>query len=319
MAGLKRRISSSQIYQKAKDWLATHSLPGFYKIPVLDIIAFIRRELKKEGLILRANAMAFSFFLALFPSIIVLVTLLAYVPIGGLLQTMKTALIQVMPSEAATYLTDAIQELTSIPRGGLLSVSLLLTLFFASNGMISMLRGFEKRYEITYKARTGIRRRLVALQLTGILGLLLISSLIAVVLGRALADVLLTWAQVDYDAYILFLYLRWVAIIILFYFGISVLYRYGPALKKRMRIFTPGATLATFLSIVSSLVFSYYVNQVGTYNQFYGSLGALIVLMLWLQINSIIILIGYELNASIIVNRAMREMEEQEANDPEKN
>lgn len=309
MADLKERIRSSRIFQWLRNWLATHSLPGFYNIPVLDIIAFIRRELKKEGLILRANAMAFSFFLALFPSIIVVVTLLAYVPIQGLLQTLKNALVQVMPSEAATYITDAIQELTSIPRGGLLSVSLLLTLFFASNGMISMLRGFQKRYEITYISRTGIRERLVALKLTGILGLLLISSLIAVVMGRAVADVLLTWAQVDYDSFVLFLYLRWVAIIILFYFGISLLYRYGPALKKRMRFFTPGATLATFLSIASSLAFSYYVNQFGAYNQFYGSLGALVILMLWLQINSIVILVGYELNASIIVTKALRDSE----------
>jgi membrane protein len=96
-------------------------------------------------------------------------------------------------------------------------------------------------------------------------------------------------------------------IIVLFYSGISLLYRYGPALKHRMRFFTPGATLATILSLATSLAFSYYVNQFGTYNRFYGSLGAIIVLMLWLQINAMIILIGYELNASIIVNRALRD------------
>jgi len=73
-----------------------------------------------------------------------------------------------------------------------------------------------------------------------------------------------------------------------------------------MRFFSPGATLATLLSLLSSWGFAYYVNQFDTYNKFYGSLGALIVLMLWLQINSVVILIGYELNASIIVNKAMR-------------
>jgi membrane protein len=254
--------------------------------------------------------MAYSFFLALFPAIIVLFTLLAYMPIQGLMQALKNALLQVMPLESATYLTGVIEELAMIPRGGLLSVGLLLTLFFTSNGMMSMLRGFEKRHEISYKARTGLRRRLVALQLTVILGMLLIASLAAIVLGRSLTNAILIWTEVDYDAFVMLQYVRWVAIIILFYAGISLLYRYGPALKQRMRFFTPGATLATILSISSSLAFSYYVNQFETYNQFYGSLGALIVLMLWLQINSIIILIGYELNASIIVNRAMREVED---------
>jgi membrane protein len=310
MAGLRERIKSSKIYRQIIEWLDTHSLPGFYGIPILDILSFIRTELRNESIILRANAMAYSFFLALFPAIIVLFTLLAYMPIQGLMQALKNALLQVMPLESATYLTGVIEELAMIPRGGLLSVGLLLTLFFTSNGMMSMLRGFEKRHEISYKARTGLRRRLVALQLTVILGMLLIASLAAIVLGRSLTNAILIWTEVDYDAFVMLQYVRWVAIIILFYAGISLLYRYGPALKQRMRFFTPGATLATILSISSSLAFSYYVNQFETYNQFYGSLGALIVLMLWLQINSIIILIGYELNASIIVNRAMREVED---------
>jgi membrane protein len=300
------------VYCTIIEWLETHSLPGFYGIPILTILSFIRTELRNESIILRANAMAYSFFMALFPAIIVLFTLLAYMPIEGLMQALKNALLQVMPVESATYLTGVIEELASIPRSGLLSVGLLLTLFFTSNGMMSMLRGFEKRHEISYKARTGLKRRLVALQLTVIMGLLLIASLIAIVLGRALTNALLTWTEVDYDAFVLLQYVRWVAIIILFYSGISLLYRYGPALKQRMRFFTPGATLATILSISSSLAFSYYVNQFETYNQFYGSLGALIVLMLWLQINSFIILTGYELNASIIVNRAMRDLDDRD-------
>jgi membrane protein len=312
MAGLRERIKSSRVYCTIIEWLETHSLPGFYGIPILTILSFIRTELRNESIILRANAMAYSFFMALFPAIIVLFTLLAYMPIEGLMQALKNALLQVMPVESATYLTGVIEELASIPRSGLLSVGLLLTLFFTSNGMMSMLRGFEKRHEISYKARTGLKRRLVALQLTVIMGLLLIASLIAIVLGRALTNALLTWTEVDYDAFVLLQYVRWVAIIILFYSGISLLYRYGPALKQRMRFFTPGATLATILSISSSLAFSYYVNQFETYNQFYGSLGALIVLMLWLQINSFIILTGYELNASIIVNRAMRDLDDRD-------
>ncbi len=307
MGKLWKRIQDTWLYRNARKWLATHSLPGFYKIPLLDILRFIRQELHKESLILRANAMAFSFFLALFPSIIVLFTLLAYLPVKGLVQAMKNSLLQILPSESASYLTDAIRELTSIPRGGLLSAGLLMTLFFASNGLISMLRGFEKRYHISYKARTSLRRRLVALQLTVILGVLLVSSLIAIVLGRTVANALLSWAQLDRQGYFIILTLRWLVILLLFYSGISLIYRYGPALKRRMHFLTPGATLATILSLSSSLLFAYYVNHFGTYNRFYGSLGAIIVLMLWLQINSIIILIGYELNASIIVNKAMRE------------
>ena len=250
--------------------------------------------------------MAFSFFLSMFPSIIVIFTLLPYLPIEGLVLTLKNSLLQVLPIESANYIMLAIEELTSIPRSGLLSVGLLLTLLFASNGMISMLRGFEKRYAISYKSRSGIHRRLVALQLTVLLGVLLISSIVLIVLGRTVTEALFAWAHVGVDGFRVILVLRWVAVLLLFYTGISFLYRYGPALKERMHFFSPGATLATILSLFSSWAFSTYVNQFDAYNKFYGSLGALIVLMLWLQINSFIILIGYELNASIVVNKAMR-------------
>lgn len=306
MSGLKQKIKATPAYQTLRRWFTTHSLPGFDEIPIYDILIFFRDELKKESIILRANAMAFSFFLSLFPSIIVIFTLLPYLPIDGLVMTLENSLLQVLPGESAKYVTNAIEELTSIPRSGLLSVGLLLTLFFASNGMISMLRGFEKQYTISYKTRSGIHRRFVAIQLTLLLGVLLISSIVLIVMGRAVANVLLEWTHLDVDEVYVLLVLRWLAIAFLYYSGISILYRFGPALKKRMRFFTAGATLATILSLLSSWAFSYYVNQFDTYNKFYGSLGALIVLMLWLQINSFIILIGYELNASIVVNRAMR-------------
>ena len=307
MASLNKRIKASSIYQGVKQWLTTHSLPGFYGISIYDILKFIRHETQKESLILRANAIAFSFLLALFPSIIVLFTLLPYLPIDGVVLALERALLQVLPAESTRYVTDAIEEITSIPREGLLSVGLLLTLFFASNGMLSLLRGFEKRYAISYNTRSGLHRRIVALQLTLLLSFLLISSIVLVVMGRTVTDALLTWAKVDYNEYVVILVLRWIAIVLMYYSGISFLYRYGPSLKQRMRFFTPGATLATILSLISSWAFAYYVNQFDTYNKFYGSLGALIVLMLWLQINAFIILIGYELNASIIVTRAMRE------------
>ncbi len=306
MRRLLTRLESTSQYVWMRQWLATHSFPGLDGIPLLDVMIFFRQELKREGLTLRANAMAFSFFLSLFPSIIFLITLLPYLPIEDIVQTMKSSVIQILPVETATYINSTIDQLTLIPRGGLLSVGLLLTLYFASNGMMSMLRGFEKQYEDTFRHRSGLRRRFVALQLTLILGVLLISSLVFIVLGRTVLNGLLTWAHIGYSEYYIILILRWIAIFLLFYSGISILYRYGPAMKRRMRFFSPGATVATLLSLLSSFIFAYYVNQFNTYNKIYGSLGALIVLMLWLQINSMVILIGYELNASIAVNKAIR-------------
>lgn len=279
-------------------------------MPLYDVLRFLVDELKKENIIIRSNAMAFSFLLSLFPAIIFLFTLLPYLPIAGFVSAMKQAIAQVMPYQATSYIFQIIDQLTSIQREGLLSVSLLLTLIFTSNGMLSMLRGFEKKYEITYKPRSGIRRRLVAIQLTVILGVLFISSITLVVLGRVLLESLLVFAQIDAQSFNVILILRWIAIILMFYTGISIVYRYGPALHRRIRFLSPGATLATVLSLLSSLAFSYYVNKFDTYNEVYGSLGALIVLMLWLQINSLVILLGYELNASIKITRDRMRLED---------
>jgi membrane protein len=108
----------------------------------------------------------------------------------------------------------------------------------------------------------------------------------------------------------LYTYTKWILVFIFYYFVISIIYRIGPAFKTKLRLFTPGATLATVLSVISSVVFSLYVDNIFRYNEIYGSIGALILILVWLQINSFIILIGYELNASIAINRDLLAQEE---------
>jgi len=304
---LKDIIESSKPYRVAILWAKEHSLPGFDGIPLYNVLDFILAELKKDNIIIRANAMAFSFFISLFPSIIVIFTLLPYLPIQNLVETVNESITQLLPAQASSYVIEVIDSLTTITNGGLLSFGLFLTLFFASNGMLAMLRGFEKNYTITYQPRSGIVHRLIAIKLTFIVGSIFIASMLFIVIGRVVMDGLLTWVHIDQAKYDAILVLRWFAMVILFYAGISATYRFGPSMKKRIRFFSPGATLATVLSILSSIIFSYYVNRFSKYNELYGSLGALIVLMLWMQINSLIILIGYELNASIKVNKDMIE------------
>jgi len=305
---LGRRIRESWPYKKVRSWAQSNSLPGFEGLPIYSVFDFIRAELKKDNILIRANAMAFSFFIALFPSILVLFTLLPYLPIQDLTTTVKESIDQLLPGEAALYLQDVIDTLTTDENSGLLSFSLFLTLLFASNGMLTMLRGFDKSYEITYKSRSTFGQRLVALKLTFIVGGIFIFSLIAIVAGRIVMDILLDWTQIDSARYYAILITRWFAMFFLFYGGISVAYRYGPAMKNKIKLLSPGAMLATILSLLSSIAFSYYVSKFGRYNELYGSLGAIIVLMLWIQINSLIILIGYELNASIKINKDMVEI-----------
>jgi len=256
--------------------------------------------------------MAFSFFLSLFPAIIFLFTLIPYIPIENFEVVLQNFVHEVMPENAHAYLFETIDNIRSIPRGGLLSLGFVLAFFFASNGMIAMMKGFEKSYHVSFKERNFLKKRLVAIFLTILLGLLLLTAIVFIVLGNLLVELLLNQSATgDNTTYYLLQLFRWLTIIFLFYSVISSLYRFGPPLRQKFGFFTPGATLATLFTIMTSLIFSYYVDKFGSYSRLYGSLGALIVMLLWMQLNSFIILAGFELNASIAVNRDLKKLREE--------
>ena len=205
------------------------------------------------------------------------------------------------------YLYETIVQISTQTNFGLLSFGFVLAAFFASNGMISMMRGFEKAHIEGFRNRNIVQTYAVALLLTMFIGLLFIASFLFIVLGEQL----IFWigGYTEYEqvrTFGLFL-LRWIGVLALIYLGIGLLYRYGAALRRKISIFSPGTTLATFLSITASIAFSFYVNNYGEYNRLYGSIGAIMALMLLIQLNALALLIGFELNASIASNLDLKE------------
>jgi membrane protein len=296
-----------QYWIQVVDWSKNHSLPGLSRVPIYNLIEFIDDEAKNDTLTSRANSMAFSFFLSLFPSIIVLFTLLAYTPLYATFgDTLQKSISDVIPGTAGKMVFTTIKDIATIPRKGLLSAGFLLAMWFSSNGMMSLMRGMEKRYKSTFRKRTGWEKRLVALKLTFLLGSVLIASVILVILGNTLLGLLFKIIKFSWFAKTILFAFRWIVILLLFYTGISLVYRYGAATRKPIPYLNPGSVLATLLSILSSWIFSFYVNNFGSYNKIYGSIGTLIVLMIWIQLNCFIILIGFELNAGIAVIRDRR-------------
>jgi membrane protein len=209
---------------------------------------------------------------------------------------------------------DTIADVATNPRPGLLSIGFIFATFFASNGMMSMMRGFEKSYNSTFRMRSGLRKRMVAILLTLLMATLVLISVVLVVLGESLMNWLFRYSEMDVLSGAMLQLLRWGIVLALFYFGISLIYRYGCSTIRRFPVFTIGTTLATILSLLSSLIFSFYVKEFDTYNQLYGYIGTIIVLMLWIQINAFILLLGFELNASIAVNRDLKRQGSAEGN-----
>jgi membrane protein len=296
-------------------WSKRHSLPGFFQVPIYDTLVFLFNELRRFDLFTRANAVAYSFFLSLFPSIMALFTLLPifkqyfirYLPNSeNFDQQLEEAIRQILPGVAGDRLFQFVYNVINEPRYGLLSFGFLLAILFASNGMLALMQGFEKSYEMTFKRRGELKKRLIAVLLTFQVGTLVIGSVILVILGDFLVGLITDFIHLDFLSILLLNLTRWLGILLLYYLGIAVIYRYGVPVHKKFNIFSPGATLSTILCIITSLAFSYYVNRFNTYNELYGSIGTIIVLMIWIQLNSLILLIGFELNASIAVNRDLK-------------
>lgn len=303
-------------------WSKRRSLPGFFKVPIYDVFVFLFNEIGRFDLFLRANAIAYSFFIALFPSLISLFTTLPYLRRyllqhlpeegGDFEEILQREIQQIVPGDVGLQISGFIEDLTTNPRVGLLSFGFILALFFASNGMLALMQGFEKSYEKTFIKRNALYKRGVASLLTVVLAFLLFASVLLIIVGNLLLQTtgeLTGWTKMTEWSVS---FLRWLTIIAVFYFGISIIYRYGVAVRRKFKIFSPGATLATILCLLTSLGFSFYVDNFGNYNKLYGSFGTIIVTMLWLQLNALGLLIGFELNAAIAINRDIKQSREEE-------
>jgi membrane protein len=282
-------------------WVLTKSkstsLPGFEGVPIFDVVRFFIKQVQTIGMTERASSIAFNFVMAIPPAIIFLFTLIPYLPITQAFQLELYGLIKdVIPGERENaILIGFLQDFINNPRNGLLSLGFVLSLYFSSNAMMGIMRSFDKNY-VGFTKRKGFHRRMVALKITGLLYLIVFSSL-AILIAR---DVVLKWLGIENEQLIaLIMNLRWFVIVLLFFFCISFIYRHAPSVQKKWRLLNPGSVLATLLMLVMTIALSWWVSRFSNYNQLYGSIGTVLIIMVLIFINSLILLIGFELNVSI--------------------
>ena len=286
-------------WAKLVHWAKGVSVPGFYGIPFYDVVVFFFRGILRGSVTTRASAIAFSFFLAIFPSIIFLFTLIPYIPVDNFQEQFFSMLKALIPSNAFAALESTLLEVITLKSGGLLSFGFFTALFFSTNGVNALIGAFNATYH-TIVTRNIWSQYITSLFLTIFLAFLVATATALVIFGQ-LAISYLDMHNIIKDELAIWLLIlaKWVVVLILFFFCIAMLYYFAPAERKRFRFFSPGATLSTFLIIITSLGFSAYVNNFGQYNKLYGSIGSFMALMIWLYFNAIALLIGFELNASI--------------------
>ncbi len=275
----------------------------FEGVSLYDILKFFFKQIFFGDVHTRASAVSFSVFLAIFPAIIFLFTLIPYLPISNLEQEILMSFQQIMPINAYLTLRSTIQDIASNQNGNLLSLGFVLALFFATNGILAIIEDFNKSEKV-FESRSFVRQRLVALALTLIISFLLVIATVLVIGGNfALSFLEQNYIIKDQSLLAALWTSKWLIIIFMAFAAISVLYYFGPSgyVYRRWRFLLPGAVLATVLFVATSVGFSYYVNNFGQYNKLYGSIGTIMVIMLWIYFNITVILVGFELNASLYV------------------
>ncbi len=299
MKWLHRFLLRFGLYRKFITWSRSYILPGFHPLPLYDVIAFFANEIQERTLLNRASSLAFNFMLAFFPATIFLFTLIPFIPIKNFQGQLLNLLSTILPYNAYMAFQSTIEYIVKIHNGQLLSIGFLAALYFATNGVTNLMQAFNRSSLIVEK-RTWLKRRVIALWLTLIISISLLAAITILIAGETFIGLLKShiYSKGHFWIYLIS-FSRWVIVIALFFVSISVLYRYGPANKQKWKFFSTGSIMATILAVITSLGFTYYIDHFASYNKVYGSIGTLIILMLWLYLNSLILLIGFELNASI--------------------
>lgn len=248
---------------------------------------------------LRASSLAFNFFLALFPSIIFLFTLIAYIPIKDFHDQILLNIESLLPDNAFQVLLTTIDDILNHQNLSLLSFGFVFALYFSSNAFNSLMVAFNKYIPVKEK-RSWYAARWRSIWLT-VLVVMIFLTIITVITYVNLSIGWMSdkdWVSVRLNYWMLQIF-QYLSLFILIYIVFSTLYYYGSAKLAEWKFFSPGSTLATILSLITTVGFSFYVNNFNSYNKLYGSIGTILVLMLVIYFNCIVLLVGFELNSSI--------------------
>lgn len=284
--------------------------PGFQGLSLWYVSRFFLEAVWKGAVPTRAAAISFRLFLAFFPGIILMLTLIPYVPVPNFQDELLRSISEFFPGDTFSLFESTLDDLINKRHSTLLSVGFILTMYYASSSINAILLGFNESYFMDEKDNP-LLLRLASVVLIFVLGLFMIVAVSMIVFSGVAFQYLLDEGIIPSKSTIPYLNLaKWLISVLLVYTVITTLYNVGASARnrKKWKFFNVGATFATLMFVVASVGFAFFVNHFATYNRLYGSLGTLLMLLIWLNFNCMILLTGFELNTSII--KASRSVEE---------
>jgi membrane protein len=301
MTRFEQIILNSKVVQRVIYRSKHIYLPGFQRLPLYDVVAFFIQQVRKVGLQERAAAISFNLLMAIPAATIFLCTLIPYMPISNRVTAQLLELVKDYTINENTYklISDFLNDFLNTERTGLLSLGFLLVIYYASNAMMGIMHSFDRSL-IYSTPRNFFERRWMAVRLTLLLLMLALVSISLLALQGPILNWLLRSLRVkDNSTLVVILIVRWVVLIALVYYSIAFIYKYAPAVHKRWNLTSPGTNLATILILLTTFLFSFWVNHFSSYNKIYGSIGTILIIMFLIFINSLALLVGFELNVSI--------------------
>ncbi len=276
------------------------SFLGFDNVPLYDVALFFFKGIRDGAITRRASAVAYSLIMALFPAIIFIFTLIPLIPIDNFQTELLLLIESMVPETVYVAIQKIIEDIITIPHGGVLSIGFAMAFFFASNAILSLIQSFNASVNVT-ETRKWWMHQAIAILLIIILSLLVTIGISLITFTHIFLKLLVDagFMQIGWTYYLVKVG-KWVVILAVFFFAYSFLYYLGPARKSKYRFISAGSTLATILSIFITLIFSFYIDNFAKYNALYGSIGTLPVVMLMVYFNCLAIIIGFELNISIV-------------------
>lgn len=273
-------------------------IPGLQGMSLYDVLEMYIIGIVEGALTTRAGGIAFSFFMAVFPFMLFILTLIPYIPIDGFPEGLFSFIKDILPPQTFEAVDLVLNDILNNQYGGLLSFGFLLSIFLMTNGVNAIFGGFEYSYHVK-EMRNIFRAYFISLGVSLLTSLFLIVTIILVILYQVALTKINENGWLNTDDLNLFYYGRGFLFLVMIFTIVSLLFRYGTKQGKETRFFSGGAILTTILSLCTFYLFGIYVVKFAQYNQLYGSIGTLLILMLFVWLNSIILLLGFELNASL--------------------
>ncbi len=275
-------------------------VPGFSGMSLYDLLKLYWDGIIHGFITVRAGAIAYSFFMAIFPFLLFTMTLIPLVPVEGFQTDFIAFFHDILPPKTFDIFDNTIMNIATRPKKGLMSFSIVLSIFFMANGVNAILTGFEESVHKFIDRRNLFRQYFVALGIS----LLLVSILFVTMIGIIYFEIIIVYNLKKHG--FIQNYNSWtiwgknIFYIIMVLFSVSVLYYFGTKEGKKLRFISPGSIMTTLLGIISFFLFQFYIDHFARYNQLYGSIGAFLIILLMIWLNALILLLGHELNMAIV-------------------